>query len=127
VAEDMAVLAAKAARTRGAGAVPAGARADRLHELACSVVRHVLHDGSTSPAGAFDAVRGEVRQLLATPHPPLADRVVRSVAELSDRILHQADGESVVTAQQASHILGALDGLRPLLAGFMAPGAEGHP
>jgi len=127
VIEDMAVLAASPGRGYRGGAMPAAVRAARLRELAGDVVRHVLDDGSITPLGAFNTVRDEVHQLLAEPLASPADQVVRSVAELSDRILHHGDGENVITAEQASHILGLLDGLSSLLAGFAMPGQDPPP
>jgi hypothetical protein len=113
VAEDMEVIAAHLARRAD---VPAPReRAARLEGLARNVVSQVLADASITPLGAYNAVRGELLQLLAEPDS-VADRVARSVAELSDRLLHQVDGDAVLAADQARQMLAALDGLSSLLA-----------
>jgi hypothetical protein len=122
VSEDMEVLAAT--RRYRADETAVALRAARLAELACDVIGLVLADASITPLGAFNAVRDEVHQLLTAPSASLADRVVRSVAELSDRIIHHGDGEAVLTPGQAGQIRGLLNSLGSLLADFGAPGAE---
>ncbi len=121
--EDLEVLTSSPAV---AGAPPDEARAARLQELAGIVVGQVLDDVSITPTGAFDAVRGEVQHLLAGPRPLLADRAVRSVAELTDRLLHHDDVENVMTAGQASQVIDLLDGLTSLLAGFATTPGPGQ-
>jgi hypothetical protein len=113
VAEDMEVIAAHLAR-RG-GAAPPHVRAARLTALARHVVSQVLADASITPLGAFNTVRDELLQLLAKPDS-VAERVACSVTELSDRLLHRADGAAVLAADQARQMLTALKGLSSLLA-----------
>lgn len=114
VAEDMQVFAA---RRKYRADEPAGMfRAARLAELACAMISLVLDDASITPLGAFNSVRDEVHQLLTGPSASLADLVVRSMSELSDRIIHQRDREAVLTAGQTRQILGLLNGLGSLLA-----------
>lgn len=112
VPEDMKVLAARRRCRVGEPAVRF--RAARLAELACTVIGLVLDDVSITPLGAFNAVRDEVQQLLTGPSVSLADLVISSMAELSDRI-HQGDSEAVLTAGQTGQILGLLNGLGSLL------------
>jgi hypothetical protein len=114
VAEDMKVIAAS--RRCRADEVAVTFRAARLAELACKVIGLVLEDAGITPLGAFNSVRDEVHQLLTGPSALLADRVVRSVAELSDGIIRQGDSEDILTADQAEQILGMLNGLGSLLA-----------
>jgi len=123
VTEDMAVLAASPGR---AGATPGTARIARLQELAGIVVGQVLDDGSITPPGAFDAVRGEVRQLLAGPRLSLADQAVRSAAELADRLLHRDGAENVMTPRQAGQVMDLLGSLASLLADFAATPGPGQ-
>jgi hypothetical protein len=121
VAEDMKVLAASLRYRADEPAVIAA----RLAELACTVIGLVLDDTSITPLRAFNSVRDEVHQLLTGSCASLADLVVRSMAELSNRIVHQGDGEAVLTARQTWQILGLLNGLGSLLAdlGASSPGA----
>lgn len=114
VTEDMRVLAA---RIPPVGQVPPASGAACLAELAGTVVDHVLQDSSITPLGAFNAVRDDVLKLLSEPAVSLTERVTRSVAELSDQLLHRVHGEPIVTAGQARQILTALDGLSTLLSG----------
>lgn len=123
VREDMAVIAASI--TPGP---PADVRAIRLHELAGSIVQSVLDDASITPLGAFNAVRDEVRKSLTVPSTSLADRLVRAIAELSDRLIHTdprgagEHGEAVVlTPGQAARLRSMLDDLATLLADFEDP------
>lgn len=131
VAEDMQVIAAspgsrgdRGSRGNRAGEAAVTFRAARLAELACTVIGLVLNDASITPLGAFSSVRDEVHELLAGPSVSLADRVVRSVAELADGLIRQGDSEAVLTADQAGQILGMLNGLGSLLAGLAVPGKE---
>jgi hypothetical protein len=114
VAEDMEVLAM--AREKG----PATDRAGQLEGLARAVVAGVLEDPTLTPAGAFEAVREDLGRLLAEPADPLADQVIRAAAQLADRILHAAAGDSVLTPLQASRMLTTLTGLSGLLAPIAA-------
>lgn len=114
VCEDLAVIIGRSAGP--ADAPSAAAHAHRLTALAGDVVRSVLSDGSITPLGAFNAVRDEVRSLLSPPPAELTEQVLRAVAELSDRMLHAADGETVVTPGQASRLRATLGGLAGLLA-----------
>jgi hypothetical protein len=90
------------------------------------MVTSVLDDPTTTPAGAFAAVRDDLTRLLAEPTDPLADQLSRAAAQLSDRILHQAPGDAILTPQQADRLLTALTGLSGLLAPIAAslPGAD---
>lgn len=115
-------LAAQADRL-GAHADRLAAQAGRLAALAGDVVRCVLSDASITPLGAFNAVRDEVRSLLRPPPEELTEQVLRAVAALSDRILHAADGETVITPGQASRLRATLGGLATLL-GQRAGGDE---
>jgi len=115
VIEDMGVLAA---RIPPVGQVPPAPGAARLAELAGMVVGHVLQDSSITPLGAFNTVRDDVLRLLSDPADSVADRVTRSVAELSDQLLHQVHDEPIMTVGQARQILTALDGLSTLLSGI---------
>jgi hypothetical protein len=110
----MAVLAGRFSHS--AGSVSGSLRTTRLAKLAGDVVGHVLQDASITPLGAFNTVRDEVLSLLAEPPDPITDQVACSVAELSDRLLHQGEGEPVLTAGQADQMLTALSGLSSLLA-----------
>lgn len=132
VAEDMKVLAA----SRGFRADQPAVIAARLAELARTVISLVLDDASITPLRAFNSVRDEVHQLLTGSSASLADLVVRSMAELSDRIIHQGDSEAVLTAGQTGQILGLLNGLGSLLAdlgascpepGTLEPSGQGLP
>jgi hypothetical protein len=102
--------------TRWAGSPSATGHAERLSVLAGDVVQSVLNDGSITPLGAFNTVRHEVRSLLSPPPEPVAD-VLRSAAELSDRMLHAADGDVVVTPEQARRLRSTIGGLSALLEG----------
>jgi len=113
VLEDMTAIAGACPRWAGSPAAPG--HAERLYALACDVVRSVLSDGSITPLGAFNSVRREVRSLLSPPPEPAAEQVLRSAAELSDRMLHAADGDVVVTQEQARRLRSMIDGLSALL------------
>jgi hypothetical protein len=115
VLEDMTAIAG--ACTRWAGSPSAPGHAERLSALADDVVRSVLNDGSITPLGAFDTVRHEVRALLSPPGEPFAEQVLRSAAELSDRMLHAVDGDVVVTQEQARRLRSMIGGLSALLEG----------
>ena len=115
VLEDMTAIAGGC--TRWAGSPGASGHAERLVVLAGDVVQSVLNDGSITPLGAFDAVRHEVRSLLSPPAAPVAEQVLRSAAELSDRMLHAADGDVVVTREQARRLRSMIGGLSALLEG----------
>jgi hypothetical protein len=115
VLEDMTAIAG--ARTRWAGSHSAPWHAERLCVLAGDVVQCVLSDDSITPLGAFNTVRHEVRSLLSPPPEPVAEQVLRSAAELSDRMLHAADGDVVVTPEQASRLRSIIGGLSALLEG----------
>jgi hypothetical protein len=105
------------ARTRWAGPPSAPRHAERLAVLADDVVRCVLSDSSITPLGAFNTVRHEVRALLSPTPEPVAEQVLRSAAELSDRMLHAADGDVVVTQEQARRLRSMIGGLSALLEG----------
>jgi hypothetical protein len=117
VLEDMTAIAG--ASTRWAGSPSAAGYAERLFDLAGDVVQSVLNDASITPLGAFNTVRHEVRSLLSPPPEPVAD-VLRSAAELSDRMLHAADGDVVVTPEQAGRLRSMIGGLSALLEGVRA-------
>lgn len=117
------VGAAPRAAARGREKDPVTEKAEHLEKLAGTVVTSVLEDPTITPAGAFDAVRDDLARLLAEPADPLADQLSRAAAQLSDRILHQAPGDPVLTPQQASRLLTALTGL----SGLLAPVAAGVP
>jgi len=114
VTEDMEVLAGRF--PRAADSVSCSLRARCLAKLAGDVVGRVLQDASITSLGAFNTVRDEVLGLLAEPSNPITDQVACSVAELSDRLLHQGDDEAVLTADQADRMLTALSELSSLLA-----------
>ena len=114
VLEDMTAIAC--ARSRWTGCPTAAADAERLAVLAGEVVRSVLSDASITPLGAFNTVRHEVRALLSPPAEPVAERVLGSAAELSDRMLSAADGDVVVTPEQATRLRAMIGGLSALLA-----------
>jgi hypothetical protein len=103
VAEDMEVFAAGDA-----------ARASRLAGASRAVVQTVLDDPSMTPLGAFNMVRGEVVELYREP-VRIADRVHYSVAELSDRLMREADPAALVDQEQCRLLLASLDELRLLL------------
>ena len=146
VAEDMAVLAmlwtqryhhavpepAERANGTRRGPAPRGRdkdpvteKAEQLARLARTVVTSVLDDPTITPGGAFDAVRDDLARLLAEPADPLADQLSRAAAQLSDRILHQAAGDPILTPQQASRLLTAVTGLSGLLAPIAAAVPQG--
>ncbi len=104
---------------------PVTEKAEQLERLAGIVVTSVLEDPTITPAGAFDVVREDLAKLLAEPTDPLADQLSRAAAQLSDRILHQAPGDPILTAQQASRLLTALTGLSGLLGPVAAGIAQG--
>jgi hypothetical protein len=116
VLEDMTAIAGAGTRWR-AGSPTTPVHAERLFVLAGDVVRSVLSDGSITPLGAFNGVRREVRSLLSPPPEPAAEQLLRSAAELSDRMLHAADGDVVVTQDQARRLRSMIDGLSALLEG----------
>jgi hypothetical protein len=116
VLDDMTAIAGACTRW-WAGFPAAPGHAERLCDLACDVVQSVLSDGSMTPLGAFNSVRHEVRSLLSPPPEPAAEQVLRSAAELSDRMLHPADGDVVVTQDQARRLRSMIDGLSVLLEG----------
>jgi hypothetical protein len=103
VAEDMAVFAASD-----------GTRAPDLSRLCRTVVGLILDDPSMTPLGAFNAVRAEVPRMHPEPGR-IADRVHSSMAELSDRLMREADPGTLVDANQARQILQSLDELKSLL------------
>jgi hypothetical protein len=102
--------------TRGREKDPVAEKAGQLERLACIVVTSVLDDPTITPAGAVDAVRDDLTKLLAEPADPQADQLSRAAAQLSDRILHQAPGDAILTPQQATRLLTVLTGLSGLLA-----------
>jgi hypothetical protein len=105
---------------------PVTEKAEQLERLARTMVTTVLDDPTITPAGAFGAMRDDLAKLLAEPADPLADQLSRAAAQLSDRILHQAPGDVILTPQQASRLLTALTGLSGLLAPIaVAPGPQG--
>jgi len=113
VSEDLAVIIGASA---GWAAAPSAAgHAGRLTTLAGDVVRSVLDDASITPLGAFDTVRDEVRSMLSPPPESLTERVLRAVAELSDRMIHATGGEAVITPGQASRLRATLGSLATLL------------
>lgn len=116
VPEDMAVFVASSGHQTGGPAA-----VTRLTELAREIIRAVLDDASMTPLGALNAVRDDVRQLLAPPAAPLADQALRAVAELSDRIIHADDGEAVLTPDQADQLQVMLHSLTSLLASATPP------
>ena len=103
--------------TQWAGSPSAPGYAERLCVLAGDVVQCVLSDDSITPLGAFNTVRHEVRSLLSPPPEPVAEQLLRSAAELSDRMLHAADGDVVVTQEQARRLRSMIGGLSALLEG----------
>jgi hypothetical protein len=103
VAEDMEVFAAGDE-----------ARASRLTGASRAVVQTVLDDPSMTPLGAFNMVRGEVVELYRDP-VHIADRVHHFVAELSDRLMREADPAALVDQEQGRLLLASLDELRLLL------------
>jgi hypothetical protein len=109
VAEDMAVIAG--VHAPWAAGPAAAAQAERLTALAGEVVRGVLSDPSMTPLGAFNTVRDEVRALLSPSPESLAEQVLRSVAELSDRMIHG----SRMAPGQARRLEGMLASLTALL------------
>ncbi|HTR95707.1 MAG TPA: hypothetical protein VMI73_28570 [Trebonia sp.] len=115
VLEDMTAIAG--AQIRWASSSSAPGHAERLYVLAGDVVQSMLNDASMTPLGAFDTVRDEVRSLLSPPAEPVAEQVLRSAAELSDRMLHAADGDVVVTPEQARRLRSMIGGLSALLEG----------
>ena len=115
VLEDMTAIAG--ACTQWAGSPSAPGHAERLCVLAGDVVQCVLSDDSITPLGAFNTVRHEVRSLLSPPPEPVAEQLLRSAAELSDRMLHAADGDVVVTQEQARRLRSMIGGLSALLEG----------
>ena len=115
VLEDMTAIAG--ACTRWAGSPSAPWHAERLSVLAGDVVRSVLSDGSITPLGAFNTVRSQVRSLFSPPPGLVAEQVLRSAAELSGRMLHAADGDVVVTPEQARRLRSMIGGLSALLEG----------
>jgi len=117
VAEDMAVLAA---RIEQHADVPPRRRAARLAELAHTIISHVLADASITPLGAFNAVRDEVLRLLTEPDS-IVDRVTWSVAELSDRMMHRAEDETLLDAEEATRLITALRALLSQLAEVSGP------
>jgi hypothetical protein len=120
-------MAAPRAAARGQDTDPVTEKAEQLdgqlERLARTVVTSVLEDPTITPAGAFEAVRDDLARLLAEPADPLADQLSRAAAQLSDRILHQAPADPVLTPQQAGRLLTALTGL----SGLLAPVAAGVP
>jgi hypothetical protein len=115
VLEDMTAIAG--ACTLWSGSFSAPGHAERLSVLAGDVVQSVLNDGSITPLGAFNTVRHEVISLLSPPPEPAAEQVLRSAAELSDRMLHAGDGDVVVTQEQARRLRAMIGGLSALLEG----------
>jgi hypothetical protein len=111
VAEDLAVLAGRIEQHTEA---QPRRRAAQLAELARTIVSHVLADASITPLGAFNAVRDEVLRLLTEPDS-IVDRVTWSVAELSDRIMHRAEDETLLDADDATRLTNALHALISLL------------
>jgi hypothetical protein len=95
---------------------PGTGKAEQLGKLAQAMVTSILEDPTINPAGAFDAVRDALATLLAEPADPLADQLSRAAAQLSDRLLHQAPGDPVLTPEQTRHLLTVLTGLSGLLA-----------
>jgi hypothetical protein len=115
VAEDMEVFATGDA-----------VRASRLTGASRAVVQIVLDDPSMTPLGAFNMVRGEVVELYREP-VRIADRVHHSVAELSDRLMREADPAALVDQEQARLLLASLDELRLLLTSeAVAPSGGGR-
>ncbi|TVZ03949.1 hypothetical protein EAS64_16080 [Trebonia kvetii] len=112
VLEDMTAIAGGC--TRWAGSPATAGHGERLSVLADEVVQSVLNDVSITPLGALNTVRHEVRSLLSPPSEPVAD-VLRSAAELSDRILHPGDGDVVITQEQARRLRSMIGGLSALL------------
>jgi hypothetical protein len=105
---------------------PVTEKAEQLETLARTMVTTVLDDPTITPAGAFGAMRDDLVKLLAEPADPLADQLSRAAAQLSDRILHQAPSDVILTPQQASRLLTALTGLSGLLAPIaVASGPQG--
>jgi hypothetical protein len=88
----------------------------QLCALAEAMVASVLDDPTITPAGAFDAVRDEMAAILALPTDPVADQLGSAAVQLSERLLHQAPGEVILTPQEASRLLTVLTGLSGLLA-----------
>ncbi len=119
VAEDMAVIAG--VHAPWAAGPAALAHAERLSALAGDVVRSVLSDTGSTPLAAFNTVRDEVRSLLSPSPESLAEQIVRTVAELSDRMSHGCS----VAPEQASRLQGRLASFAALLAGQAVPQQEG--
>jgi hypothetical protein len=114
------VVTAPRTAPRGRDKDPVTEKAEQLERLARTVVASVLDDPTITPAGAFDAVRDDLAKLLAEPADPLADQLSRAAAQLSDRILHQAPGDPILSPQQASRLLTVVTGLSGLLAPIAA-------
>jgi hypothetical protein len=83
-------------------------KAEQLDRVARVVVQHVLEDPADNPGQAVDAVRDDVRKLLADPMDPLLDQLTRAAAQLSVRLRHAGRAEPLVTAQRARTLLAAL-------------------
>ena len=115
VLEDMTAIAGACTLWSGTSSAPG--HAERLSVLAGDVVQSVLDDASITPLGAFNVVRHEVSSMLSPPPEPAAEQVLRSAAELSDRMLHAADGDVVVTQDQARRLRAMIGGLAALLEG----------
>jgi hypothetical protein len=113
-AEDMAVVARRAADPSWADVAVAAAAA-RLTDLAGRVIEQVLDDISLSPLGAFNVVRDEVVGLLAGRPDPLFPRVNAALVELADGLLHCPGEEPVLTAGQAADLRAMMTGLLGLL------------
>ena len=122
-AEDMAILARRAADPGRADAAVAAA-AERLTDLAGQVIGQVLDDISLSPLGAFNVVRDEVVGLLAGPPDPLFPRVNAALVELADGLLHRPGTEPVLSQGQAADLRAMMTGLLGLLT-QSAAGAAG--
>jgi len=144
VTEDMSVLATlwlmKAAPDRVSPAPRPGTRvryecvqlserAEQLDRLARAVVRHVLERPAGGPGQAVDAVRDEMRTLLADPMDPLLDQLARAATQLSARLHHAGHSELLVTAQRARTLLAALtplaDQLRVIATQLPMPNDSG--
>ena len=118
VPEDMAVIAG--VHVPWAAGPAAAEHAERLSVLAGDVVRSVLSGGSSGPPDAVETVRDEVRSLLSPSPEALAEQILRTAAELSDRMVHG----SGMAPEQASRLQGGLAGLAALLAQHTRPQQE---
>ena len=115
VPEDMAVIAG--VHVPWAAGPAAAEHAERLSVLAGEVVRGVLSDVSIAPPDAVETVRDEVRSLLSPSPEAVAEQILRTAAELSDRMVHG----SGMAPEQASRLQGGLAGLAALLAKHARP------